>query len=126
MQSRARGGDDLRNMMIKDDHAGPPIPKAKGRVQAPNGADGAPCRWDEHEGCWLESDGTPYDKKAAAARKKARQRAARSAEQAQAAREADAARQQVRRDGRSTVSADEYSFRPLLLQGAQGAKNAYK
>lgn len=89
-------------MMIKDDHAGPPIPKAKGRVQAPNGADGAPCRWDEHEGCWVESDGTHYDKKAAKARKKARQRAARSAEQAQAAREANAARQQVRRDGRST------------------------
>jgi hypothetical protein len=29
------------------------------------GADGAPCRWDELEGCWLESDGTPYDKKVA-------------------------------------------------------------
>ena len=67
MQSRARGGDDLRTMNIK--------PKAKGRVQAPNGADGAPCRWDELKGGWLESDGTPYDKKAAAARKKARQRA---------------------------------------------------
>ena len=97
MQSRARGGDDLRNMMIKDDHAGPPIPKAKGRVQAPNGADGAPCRWDELKGGWLESDGTPYDKKAAAARKKARQRAARSEEQARAARGDDAARQQARR-----------------------------
>ena len=97
MQSRARGGDDLRNMMIKDDHAGPPIPKAKGRVQAPNGADGAPCRWDELKGGWLESDGTPYDKKAAAARKKARQRAARSEEQARAARGDDAARQPARR-----------------------------
>ena len=84
-------------MMIKDDHAGPPIPKAKGRVQAPNGADGAPCRWDELKGGWLESDGTPYDKKAAAARKKARQRAARSEEQARAARGDDAARQQARR-----------------------------
>ena len=97
MQSRARGGDDLRNMMIKDDHAGPPIPKAKGRVQAPNGADGAPCRWGELEGCWLESDGTPYDKKAAAASKKARQREAQSEASKRADRVAHAAAEQARR-----------------------------
>ena len=97
MQSRARGGDDLRNMMIKDDHAGPPIPKAKGRVQAPNGADGAPCRWGELEGCWLESDGTPYAKKAAAASKKARQREAQSEASKRADRVADAAAKQAMR-----------------------------
>ena len=72
-----------------------PVSKPKGKT--PTGADGAPCDWDERDGCWRESDGAPYDKKAAAARTQARWRAARSAEQARAERDAKAAAQQARR-----------------------------
>ena len=68
-----------------------PVSKPKGRT--PKGADGAPCDWDERDGCWRESDGTPFDPKRAAARKKTRQREARSAEQVRAEREAQAAAQ---------------------------------
>ena len=75
----------------------PPVSKPKGRT--PKGADGAPCDWDERDGCWRESDGTPFDTKRAAARKKTRQREAQSEASKRAEREAQAAAQQARRDG---------------------------
>ena len=53
-----------------------PVSKPKGRT--PKGADGAPCDWDERDGCWRESDGAPFDPKRAAASKKTRQREAQS------------------------------------------------
>lgn len=57
------------------------------------GTDGAPCIWDERDGCWREADGAPFDPKRAAACKKARQRAAQSDAQARAERDAQAAAQ---------------------------------
>ena len=63
----------------------------------PKGADGAPCDWDERDGCWRESDGAPFDPKRAAARKKARQREAQSEASKRADRDADAAAKQARR-----------------------------
>ena len=75
----------------------PPVSKPKGRT--PKGADGTPCDWDERDGCWRESDGTPFDPKRAAARKKTRQRGAQSEASKRAEREAQAAAQQARRDG---------------------------
>ena len=66
-----------------------PVSKPKGRT--PKGADGAPCDWDERDGCWRESDGTPFDPKRAAARKKTRQRAAQSEASKRAERNTNAA-----------------------------------
>ena len=66
-----------------------PVSKPKGRT--PKGADGAPCDWDERDGCWRESDGTPFDPKRAAARKKTRQREAQSEASKRAERNTDAA-----------------------------------
>ena len=63
----------------------------------PKGADGAPCDWDERDGCWRESDGAPFDPKRAAARKKARQREAQSEASKRADRVAHAAAEQARR-----------------------------
>ena len=63
----------------------------------PKGADGAPCDWDERDGCWRESDGAPFDPKRAAARKKARQREAQSEASKRADRVADAAAKQAMR-----------------------------
>ena len=63
----------------------------------PKGADGAPCDWDERDGCWRESDGAPFDPKRAAARKKARQREAQSEASKRADRVADAAAKQATR-----------------------------
>ena len=88
----------------------PPISKPKGR--SPKGADGAPCVWDERDGCWRESDGAPFDPERAAARKKAAQAAAqrarrdgRTPEEARAERDACAAAQRARRDGRTPEEA---------------------
>ena len=72
-----------------------PVSKPKGRT--PKGADGAPCDWDERDGCWRESDGTPFDPKRAAASKKTRQREAQSEASKRAEREAQAAAKQARR-----------------------------
>ena len=66
-----------------------PVSKPKGKT--PTGADGAPCDWDERDGCWRESDGTPFDPKRAAARKKTRQREAQSEASKRAERNTDAA-----------------------------------
>ena len=66
-----------------------PVSKPKGRT--PKGADGAPCDWDERDGCWRESDGTPFDPKRAAASKKTRQREAQSEASKRAERNTDAA-----------------------------------
>ena len=67
----------------------PPVSKPKGRT--PKGADGTPCDWDERDGCWRESDGTPFDPKRAAARKKTRQREAQSEASKRAERNTNAA-----------------------------------
>ena len=72
-----------------------PVSKPKGKT--PTGADGAPCDWDERDGCWRESDGTPFDPKRAAASKKTRQREAQSEASKRAEREAQAAAKQARR-----------------------------
>ena len=72
-----------------------PVSKPEGRT--PKGADGAPCDWDERDGCWRESDGTPFDPKRAAASKKTRQREAQSEASKRAEREAQAAAKQARR-----------------------------
>ena len=72
-----------------------PVSKPKGRT--PKGADGAPCDWDERDGCWRESDGAPFDPKRAAASKKTRQREAQSEASKRAERDAHAAAEQARR-----------------------------
>ena len=97
----------------------PPVSKPRGKT--PKGADGAPCRWDELEGCWRESDGTPYDKKAAAARKKAGQRAAQSEEQARAERDAQAVAQQARRAALTAAEARAEHDAQALAQQARRA-----
>ena len=69
-------------------------PVSKPKARTPKGADGAPCDWDERDGCWRESDGTPFDpKRGAAASKKTRQREAQSEASKRAEREAQAAAQ---------------------------------
>ena len=69
-----------------------------GSAATPTGADGAPCDWDERDGCWRESDGTPFDPKRAATRKKTHQREAQSEASKRAEREAKAAKAQAKID----------------------------
>jgi hypothetical protein len=74
---------------------------AKPHGPAPFGKDGIPCHWDEMQGCWMESDGSPHKMSEAERKRAYRKRdavaAASGDEKAKQRREAEAERSRRRR-----------------------------